>query len=205
MDTTKQPELNPAQVIALIERDGREGREYVQQVQAPGKIGVLCEAIRSAAAPHVRHVICNIFATLRDPAALECLLDALGDASPEVVAAAADAIGNCSFDMPVPGDLQRRLGERLLELFSRSPEVSVRSASIYALGLMRMQTALSRLIDALDDEAPVIRCCAAEALAHIQAPEARPALRRRMMHETDPRVQRYLRLALDELKERSGQ
>jgi HEAT repeat protein len=188
------------EIIRLIEQSGRKGRAFLEQADMPDRTATLCAALANAELSHVRHVICNIMATLRDPLALPCLLDALSDTDRKVVAAAADAVGNCAHHNPVPPLLADALGQRLLTILGDpGQEVFVRTAVIYALGLMRYSAAFPILVNALEDETPSVRWSAAEALAHIGNPEARPALESRLQRETDDIVRRYLQKALASL------
>lgn len=190
----------PDEIIALIRDHGREGRRRIEVAHGPGDTEVLCRALGEADEARVRAVLCNILASLADPEALPCLLDALADDDPGVVAAAADAIGNSAYDQPVAPELERRLGETLLDLLEgpQRPR-EVRTGAEYALGLLRYRPALPALTAALEDPEPIVRWNAAEALAHIADPAARGALEARGAREDHPRVARFIALALDEL------
>jgi HEAT repeat protein len=190
----------PDEVIALIRDHGRDGRQRIEAAYGSGDTAILCRALGEAADARVRAVLCNILASLADPEALPCLLDALDDGDPGVVAAAADAIGNSAYDQPLPPELERRLGEALLDLLEgpESPR-EVRTGAQYALGLLRYRPALPALTATLEDPEPIVRWNAAEALTHIADPAARPALEARAAREDHPRVQRFIGVALDEL------
>jgi HEAT repeat protein len=194
------PMPEPDQIIALIAQQGREGRRQIEDAYAPRHAAVLCRALAEAEDPHVRVVLSSIFSRLADPAALPCLYDALVDPEPAVVAAAADAVGNSAYGNRLDRDLELRLGERLLDLLEApdSPR-EVRTGAEYALGLMRYRPALPALIAALDDREPIVRWNAAEAVAHIADPSARPALEARAAREDHERVARFIDAALDAL------
>jgi HEAT repeat protein len=188
-------------IIRLIEEKGREGRTYLETTDFPEKMSRLCAALERATSPRVRHVICNLMATLGDPAALPCLLARLSDQDPSVVAAAADAIGNSSYDQEVAEPLRMSLGHRLLELVAdRDHGDVIRPSAIYALGLMRFREAVPSLLEAIDSESPRVRWSAAEALAHIGDAAAEPVLERRYRQEDDARVKRYIATALQMLR-----
>jgi HEAT repeat protein len=191
----------PEEIVALIRDHGRDGRRQIETAFSPGDTAILCRAIREADDARVRAVLCNILASLADPEALPCLLDTLDDADPGVVAAAEDAIGNCAYDQPLEPELERRLGEALLDRFEdpASPR-EVRTGAEYALGLLRYRPALPALTAALEDPEPIVRWNAAEALTHIADPAARSALEARAAREEHPRVQRFIGVALDELR-----
>ena len=193
----------PAQIIRLIEERGRDGRVILFDAQSPEKIARLCGALNMADSAHVRKVLCNLLASLADPDALPCLLDCLDHPDPSVVAAAADAIGNCVYEQNIPEDLRDRLAVRLMQLASDSSKpLEVRTGVIYALGLMRYQPALPLLLKSLESEQPLERSASAEALAHLGDRAAISALRVRRYRESDERVKRYISLALEELAER---
>lgn len=194
------PMPEPDQIIALIAQQGREGRRQIEDAYAPRHAAVLCRALAEAEDPDVRVVLSSIFSRLADPAALPCLYDALVDPEPAVVAAAADAVGNSAYGNRLDRDLELRLGERLLDLLEApdSPR-EVRTGAEYALGLMRYRPALPALIAALDDREPIVRWNAAEALAHIADPAARPALEARAAREDHERVAGFIDAALDAL------
>jgi hypothetical protein len=197
---TANPGPSPTDMIRLIEERGRDGRQFLFDLELPDKIARLCAALELAESAHVRRVICNLLASLADPAALPCLLDRLNDPDPDVIAAAADAIGNSSYDQALPDDLRANLGTTLLGLASDpSRPLNVRTGAIYGLGLMRYRPAVVRLLMSLESEEPVERLASAEALAHIGDPGAISALRVRRLRETDERVKRYVRIALDTL------
>jgi HEAT repeat-containing taxis protein len=191
----------PKDIIRLIEESGSKGRQYLQDTDIPDKIERLCSALEQAASSHVRHVLCNIFATLHEPSALPCVLQALSDKDPKVVAAAADAVGNCAYGQHVPAALYEELGNRLISLLGSDQEEFVRTAAIYALGLMRFSVALTSLLQALEDEAPSIRWVAAQALANLGNQTARPALESRYSRESHPIVRTYIEKALRALSE----
>jgi HEAT repeat protein len=192
----------PKDIIRLIEERGRDGREFLFDLDLPDKIDRLCSALEVAESAHVRRVISNLLASLADPAALPCLLDRLNDPDPDVVAAAADAIGNSSYDQDIPDDLRTRLGTALLGLASdRTQPLHVRTGAIYGLGLMRYRPALIKLLMSLESDEAKERLASAEALAHIGDPSAISALRVRRVRETDPAVKRYVGLALATLTE----
>lgn len=165
--------------------------------EIPAKIERLCDALRKAASPVVRQVICNLLASLESPQALPCLLEALSDSTTAVVAAAEDAIGNCSAGMDVGEELRRSLGSKLLSLLvEEGSETPVRTGAIYALGLMRYGEAVSALLEALESPLPIVRWGVAEALSHMGDPVAIDSLRSRYGRETEERVKRNIRAAL---------
>jgi HEAT repeat protein len=192
----------PDEIIALIRDHGLAGRRQVEEAPGPDKVAQLCGALEAAKDPHVRAVLSNIFASLGDPQALPCLLRALDDPDSAVVAAAEDAIGNSVYQQTVPASLYRRLGERLLELFTAEGQPrEVRTGAQYALGLLGYRPAVPALVAALDDEAPIVRWNSAEALAHIGDPATRHALESRASREHHPRVARFITSALEELSQ----
>jgi hypothetical protein len=151
----------PAQIIQLIEEQGRKGRELLFEHQAPQRIPRLCSALAIAESPHVRRVLCNLLASLSDAGALQCLLVCLDDAEGAVVSAAADAIGNCSYGKDIDPALRTRIGKRLLELANNASQaLEVRTGAIYALGLLRYVPALATLLRARS------RASAGQALRH---------------------------------------
>jgi HEAT repeat protein len=186
----------------LIAERGRDGRELLYEHQSPGKIDALCGALMIAGDARVRRVLCNLLASLADKDALPCLLESLDDSEPSVVAAAADAVGNCAFDQVLSEDLQQKLGAKLMSLVGDSPTLEVRTGAIYGLGLMRYTPAIALLLAAVESEHPLERSASAEALAHIGDPEVAPALVSRQSREHDEHVLRYLKLALEELATR---
>jgi hypothetical protein len=200
--TKSMSRLSPTEVIERVESGGREGRTYIELLDVPGKTPVLCEALKQASSPQVRQVLCSMFSSMADPEALECLLAALDDQVPEVAAAAADAIGNCAFGQTVDGGLRTRLGEKLLTLLRGSSHIHIRASSLYALGLMRFQPGLTQIAAALEDDAPMVRWCAAEALSYLGGAEARSALTSRQTREAHERVLRYIQLALQSFEEK---
>ena len=195
-------EVTAKEIIRLIEESGQKGRQYLQDTDIPDKIERLCSALEQATSSHARHVLCNVLATLREPSALPCLLKALSDEDPKVVAAAADAVGNCGYGQYVPEALYEEFGNRLLNiLLDSDQEMFVRTAAIYALGLMRFPAASTVLLQALEDDTPSIRWVAAQALANLGSQAARPALESRYSRESHEIVRRYIKLALKNLSE----
>ncbi len=192
-------QLSPSEAIERIETGGMEGRFYLEQLEVPGKIEILCDAFGQSSSYLVRTVICNIFASLRDPRALGCLLAALDDPIAGVCAAAADAVGNCAFDRNVSDPLRNALGEKLIRLAANGSTLGLRASSFYALGLMRCREATQLIIAALEDDSPMIRWCAAEALSYMATPATQWALEDRLKKETNERVLRYIRLALSQI------
>jgi hypothetical protein len=129
----------------------------------------------------------------------------LDDPAPEVVAAAEDAIGNSAAEHEIQEPLRTLVGSRLLQLVSPlSPGEPVRSAGIYALGLLGFNEALPVLLSQLDDPLPIIRRNAAEALSHIGDLSALGPLIARIKYESDPGVKQYLRLAIATLEDAEG-
>jgi HEAT repeat protein len=192
----------PDQIAETLRQQGLAGRRQIE-AQASGPDDILALGTVLAAAPEsrVRAVAANILASLADPISLPGLLAALADPDPAVIAAAADAIGNSAYDQALPEELRRELGDRLLALMTDDAQPrEVRTASQYALGLLRFEPALPALIAALDDDEAMIRWNSAEALAHIGDPSAAPALRQRAEREQHPRVMRFLETALQELE-----
>ena len=196
-------DLSPEEIVELIEKHGREGRQQLFEAEIPNKIDKLCGAFARAESPRVRQVLCNLLASLARPEALPCLLEVLNDPAPEVVAAAADAIGNSAAGNDTPEPIRGLLGKRLLELATiKDPSRQIRSASIYALGLMRFRSALPVLMDALEDSFPMVRCSAAEAFSHIGDRSAVAPLRDRYDREDEPRVKRCISSAVKSLEPR---
>jgi len=191
-------------ILRMLEESPGAGRQHLMQLELEGKTALLCQALDQATSAHVRLVLCNLMASLADPAALPCLLPALSDPDDHVVAAACDAVGNCAYDQPMPERLRTDLVTRLLQLSGETSPLPVRTSAIYALGLMRAPQASAMLRAALDDQEPSIRWNAAEALAHIGDAGAIPALRARSQRETHERVQRILASALDALGGNDG-
>lgn len=190
----------PEEIIGLLEETGRSGRDLLFESPFPGKIGRLCSALQMTSSVHVRRVLCNLLASLADAQALPCLLERLDDADPSVIAAAADAIGNCAYGHAIPEDLRERMGSRLVDLMSaRSNPLEVRTGAIYGLGLMRHQAAMPCLLSSLGSKEPLERLASAEALAHLGDGAAIPALRVQRYRESSDRVRRYIDLALEQL------
>lgn len=193
----------PAEIVRLIAERGRDGRAVLFQNESPGRIAALCDALKIAGDAHVRKVLCNLLASLADPEALPCLLERLDDPEPSVVAATADAVGNCAYDQTISADLRESLGTKLIALAGNGANpLAVRTGSIYGLGLLRYAPAVSHLTVAIESEAPLERSASAEALAHIGDREAIPALQSRLSREGDARVKRFLNLALEEIAEK---
>jgi HEAT repeat protein len=196
--TAMNSDPTPEEMIEIIERHGRDGREFLFNLVLPDKTSRLCSALCMAASAHVRRVIANLLASLADPAALLCLLERLNDSDPDVTAAVADAAGNSAYDQRLPEDLRARLGSALINLLTDvSRPLKVRTGAIYGLGLMRFGSALECLLKSLESPEPLERLSSAEALAHIADERAIPALRNRMRCEDDDRVKCYVRMALE--------
>ena len=188
----------PHTIIEILDRDGLDGRRRIQSLATGAEdaraLGIV---LTDAEHPRVRTTAASILAAMADPAALPALLSALFDPEPEVIAAAADAAGNSAAGHDLPENLRRSLGERLLALLTTPDRPRpVRTAAAYALGLCRYAPAVTALIATLDDEDPMVRWNAVEALSHIGGPEAAQALRQQADRERDPEVLRYLAAAL---------
>jgi HEAT repeat protein len=195
-------EVTAKEIVQLIEQSGSKGRQYLENADIPDKIRELCSALEQASSSHVRHVLCNILATERQPSALPCLLKALDDEEPKVVSAAADAVGNCAHGHQVPEPLYEDLGNRLMKLLvDIDQEMFVRTAVIYALGLMRFSAAFPALLHALEDNTPAIRWVTAQALANLGNQTAKPVLESRYARESDEIVRKYIKTALKMLSE----
>ena len=196
---------SPEEIIQLIQERGRDGRQLIFDLDLPDKINRVCTALESAKAAHVRRVLCNLLASLGDPEALPALLAALSDPDPEVIAAAADAVGNSAYDHDIPEELRNSLGTKLMGLArDMGQPINVRTGAIYGLGLMRYHAALYLLLNSLESDHPAERWASAEALAHIGDQAAISALRARRSKEDDERVKRYIGMALAALTKTEG-
>jgi HEAT repeat protein len=188
-------------VIRMLEEQRAAGRQFLEESEIPDKGVLLCSALKHSESPLVRQILCNILASHGDASLLPDLLTALDDPDNGVVAAAADAIGNNAYDQQIEESLRDKLGARLLALGGAQHPVSVRTAAIYGLGLMRFAPASSFLLAALNDPAPEVRWGSAEALAHIGDRKFVPSLRARLSKETHERVSACIKAALAELSE----
>jgi HEAT repeat protein len=191
---------SPAEIIDLLAQNGRDGRQQLFDAQIPDKIAKLCAALRLAESAVVRQVICNLMASLQQAEALPCLLATLEDPSSKVVAAAEDAIGNCSAENEISEPLRTDLGKRLIQFLSDpGSDSSTKTGAIYALGLMRFRDAAPYLLAALESPVPSMRWCAAEGLSYIGDSKAVAYLKDRLDRESDERVKRYIRMSLKSL------
>ena len=195
-------ELDPNALIKLIEGENRFGRDIIEVSDEPGLTGRICEAIALAERPLTRMVLTQIFARRRDPAALPCLLNLLDDHDPEVVAAAGDAIGNCSYRQEIPAELREALGQRLLRIALNRDEEFPRGAAIYGLGLLGYRQAVQHLLPLLDDPERDIRWSTAEALAYIGDPAGEYWLKERRAIETDEAVRNRMNQAIAMFQDR---
>jgi HEAT repeat protein len=194
------PLPEPEEIARIITEEGRDGVERLERFDGPEDMDRLCRALREAEAPRVRTIVAQMLARRAAPDALPCLLTALDDPDPDVIAAAEDAIGNAGFDQAITAELRERLEGRLLELLEApgSPR-PVRTGAQYALGLLRARAAVPALIAGLEDEEPIVRWNSAEALSHIGDRSAVPALEARAAREEHPRVATFIGVALEEL------
>lgn len=111
---------------------------------------------------------------------------------------AADAVANGAHANQIDESLRNKLGERLLALAKSERTLAVRTAAIFALGMLGFGAARPFLLEAIDDAAPEVRWNVAEALAHIGGSGARSALQARLKKETNKRVLDYIKHALAE-------
>jgi len=132
---------------------------------------LLVDALRAAAAPNVRQVLCSVLGQRREASAVDALVACLADPEPATRIAAAEALGTI-------GD--RRAGEALLQRFEMpDPSLHVRRALIVALGAVGHRAAVptlspaqkglaQKILDGLDGEtgAPTVRGRAIEADPH---------------------------------------
>jgi len=71
------------------------------------------------------------------------------------------------------------------------PAERVRMTALLALGALNAPGFERTLVAGLDDPAPIVRCCVAEALARIGGKDAIPALRKTLNEDPDAEVRLY--------------
>jgi HEAT repeat protein len=91
---------------------------------------------------------------------------------------------------------------QLIDLVPRTAAPSARAALVQSLAGVRDGNAAARSVieGALNDESADVRDAAANALAEVGAPDARPALQRQLRRERNAVVAASLRAALEELE-----
>lgn len=130
---------------------------------------------------------------ISDERAVTPLLQALRDRDPVLRSRAAVALGRlgdeCAFDS-------------LVEAL-RDPKPHVRRDALWALSELGDQRATGLALRALHDPSCYMRKLAAECLGELGNPQALPDLERLAMLDSNPRVLRAVRLAIDRLEQQS--
>ncbi len=148
---------------ALQDREAR--RRTVEELGRSGderQVAPLLEALRSDRDFLVRSAAAEALGNLKSELALNGLIAALGDVSPDVRAAAALALGR----------LGRPQAAMALRPCLRDGEPTVRGAVAVALGKLGDATALPALIELLSDVEAEVRASAAEGLGALGRSEA---------------------------------
>lgn len=165
-------------LIDELESDDFERRrEAIQLLRSARPISTLCRALRNSQSDLRSILICDILAAIRHRAAVSDLIVTLNVPNDEVRAAATNALGNIGDLRAVPALI------RLLQ--NRAEPVCIRDTAAYALGMTRSPDAVPTLLDALDDPAPSVRRCAAEALGHCGDERVLPVLQAILQRENE--------------------
>ena len=178
LTTFPKPSSLVDRLIDELESDDLERRrEAIHLLRSARPISALCRALRNSRGDLRSILLCDILATIRHRAAVPDLIATLNDQNVEVRAAAANALGNI-------GDPRAVLALiRLLQ--NRAEPVFIRDTAAYGLGMTRSPDAVPTLLDALDDAAPSVRRCTAEALGRCGDERVLPTLQDILQHDNE--------------------
>ncbi|HXR64670.1 MAG TPA: HEAT repeat domain-containing protein, partial [Ktedonobacteraceae bacterium] len=138
----------------------------------------LLSRLRQAKTAKERARVETILGALGDPQTFSALLAVISDVQEDlsVRTAAVDALGELDGDR-APGPL--------LALLASEPESILRAQAAYVLGELKQPEALITLLNALDDQEPIVRAIAARSLGNFYDPQIVPALRAMIAREID--------------------
>jgi hypothetical protein len=160
----------PEDIVAILtpELSQKEAAERFRTLQRSTTGSDLASALRLAAVPRIRQVICDLLGKKRDPNTLDALVDALSDSSTSVRASAADAIGKVfGYVENPPVGHRARVVRALLDRWAGEDSDAVRSTLAQTLALVGDQSVRPVLEAALDHPDRQVRGQAAWGLRHL--------------------------------------
>ncbi|WP_442932304.1 HEAT repeat domain-containing protein [Micromonospora sp. NBC_01699] len=150
--------LSANEIVLALSGECSDRRSLMRELVTKAEAPELVQALRQAETPFLRQLICDLLARLRNPVALDTLLECLVDPSSSVRVAAADAIGKIFgyVDSPPTGQRPKVFAEMVARLAEESAP-SVRSTLLQSLALLGDRSVRPVLEAALNESDPRVQ------------------------------------------------